>query len=222
MTRIAVIHTTTATVETFKTLATEMIPGCQVFNIVDDSILPLLAENGGNLGPIETRMVQYARFAEQSGACIILEACSSIGELAAAMRAAVSIPVIRVDEAMAAAAVERANRIGVAATLPTTLGPTTRLLQEKAGQCDRDTDIKTVLIEGAYQKLMAGDRAGHDELLVSGLAELAKQTDVVVLAQASMARVIPGLPEELQDRFLSSPRLAMEQLKRSLDVSPRH
>jgi|WetSurMetagenome_2_1015567.scaffolds.fasta_scaffold1176906_1 hypothetical protein len=95
MTRIVVIHTTTATVETFKTLAAEMIPGCQVFNIVDDSILPLLAENDGNVKIVEERMVQYARFAEQSGAASVLEACSSVGELAAVMQAAVSIPVKR-------------------------------------------------------------------------------------------------------------------------------
>src|SRR5512142_425460 len=101
MTRIAILHTTTATVETFKTLAAELMPGCQVFNLVDDSVLPLLAENGGNLNIVAERMVQYARIAEQSGACSLLEACSSVGELVAAMRAAVSIPVIRVDETMA-------------------------------------------------------------------------------------------------------------------------
>src|SRR5512138_254434 len=151
MNRIAIIHTTTATVETFKTLVAEMIPGYQVFNIVDDSILPLLAENGGNTNIFEERMVQYARFAEQSGACSLLEACSSVGELVEAMRAAVSIPVIRVDEAMAEAAVKQANCIGVAATLPTTLGPTSRLLKEKAHQNGKDTDIRTTLIEGAYQ-----------------------------------------------------------------------
>ncbi len=222
MTRIAILHTTTATVETFKTLAAEMIPGSQVFNIVDDSILPLLAEKDGALNVVAERMIQYARFAEQSGACSLLEACSSVGELVEAMRTAVSIPVIRVDDGMTEAAVKQASRIGVAATLPTTLGPTSRLLLEKARQMDKSMDIRTALIEGAYQKLMAGDRAGHDELLSTGLAELASQTDAVVLAQASMARVVPSLPKELQGKFLSSPRLAVDQLKRSLNESAGH
>ncbi len=222
MTRIAIIHITTATVETFKALAAEMLPGCHVINIVDDSILPLLAENGGNIEPIRERMVQYACLAQQSGAGIALEACSSVGELVAEMRAAVSIPVIRVDEAMAEAAVTRADRIGVAATLPTTLGPTSRLLQQKAAAMGKAVEMQTLLIEGAYQKLMSGDRAGHDQLLCAGLAELAARTDMVVLAQASMARVVPGLPAGLQGKFLTSPRLAVEQMQRTLNASSVH
>ena len=54
----------------------------QVINFVDDSILPQLAENGGNVSDVQDRLVSYARFAEQAGAHIILEAWSSVGELA--------------------------------------------------------------------------------------------------------------------------------------------
>ena len=43
-----------------------------------------------------------------------------------------------------------------------------------------------------------------------------EQVDVVVLAQASMARVLPHLPEDLRDKFLTSPRLGMERVKTAL------
>jgi aspartate/glutamate racemase len=213
MTKLAIIHTTPATVESMKALAAEVLPGCEVVNFVDDSILPQLAQNGADLGAVEERLIHYARFAEQVGADVILEACSSVGEVVAKMRKAVSVPIVRIDEAMAEEAVQRGARLGVAATLQTTLGPTARLLRSKAEAAGRQVEVKPLLIEGAYQKLMSGDREGHDNLLVQSLQELARQVDIVVLAQASMARVLPGLPPAERTRIMSSPRLAMEQVR---------
>lgn len=213
MTRLAIIHTTPATVDSMKVLAGEILPGYEVINFVDDSILPQLIRNGGNLAEVEERLVAYARFAEQAGADLLLEACSSVGELVEKMQAAVSIPIIRVDEAMAEIAVRRGQRIGVAATLPTTLGATRRLLEQKASQIGKAIQLEEMLIQGAFEKLSVGDRAGHDALLLEGLGRLADRMDVVVLAQASMARVVPQLPIETQPKFLSSPRSAMEQVK---------
>ena len=132
MPKLAIIHTTPATVDPMKALAAEMLPGSELVNFVDDSILPQLGQNGGNLADVEERLVHYARFAEQVGAHVILEACSSVGEVVAKMQSAVSIPIVRIDEAMAERAVQRGKRLGVAATLPTTLQPTARLLQAKA------------------------------------------------------------------------------------------
>jgi aspartate/glutamate racemase len=213
MTKLAIIHTTSATVDSMKALAAEMLPGSELVNFVDDSILPQLAKNGGNLTEVEERLIHYARFAEQVGADVILEACSSVGEVVTKMQSAVSIPIVRIDEGMAEQAVQRGERLGVAATLPTTLQPTTRLLRAKAQLAGKQVEVTPLLIEGAYQKLMAGDREGHDDLLVEKLQELARAVDVVVLAQASMARVLPRLSPADQDKILISPRLAMQRVK---------
>ena len=109
-----------------------------------------------------------------------------------------------------------ASTIGVAATLATTLNPTTRLLQAKAQAAGRAIDIRPLLIDSAYEKLMQGDREGHDSLLVDALSELARSVEVVVLAQASMARVLPRLPEAERSKCLSSPRLGMERVRQTL------
>ena len=216
MSKLAIIHTTPATVESMKALAAEVLPGCDLVNFVDDSILPQLASNGGDLRGVEERLIHYARFGEQVGADVILEACSSVGEVVTKMQAAVSIPIVRIDEAMAEEAVQRGNRLGVAATLQTTLAPTARLLQAKAAAAGRQVEITPLLIEGAYQKLMAGDREGHDTLLIEKLQDLARDMDVVVLAQASMARVLPGIPEAERSKFMSSPRLAMQRVEKEI------
>jgi Asp/Glu/hydantoin racemase len=213
---LAIIHTTTATVDSLKELAAEMMPGIQVINFVDDSILPQLARNGGNLTEVEDRVVQYARFAQDAGADVILEACSSVGELVDKMQRAVRVPVVRIDSAMAKEAVSRGGSIGVAATLPTTLRPTTALLEGAGRGRQAPVAVEPVLVQGAYEKLISGDRDGHDALLAGALADLAHRVDTVVLAQASMARVLPRLPAEIRDKFLTSPRSAMVRVKELL------
>ena len=42
----------------------------------------------------------------------------------------------------------------------------------------------------SFQALMSGDAAGHDARVSDALRALAPQVDVIVLAQASMARVV--------------------------------
>lgn len=216
MPTLAIIHTTPVTLEPLKALALELLPGTALRNIVDDSILPQLLASGGDLRALERRLVSYAAFAEEAGADAILSACSSVGELVPAMRSAVRVPVVRIDEAMAEAAVEGARRLGVAATLPTTLGPTMRLLQEKAEAAGREVTLEPLCAQGAYARLMAGDAEGHDRVLAEALAALAERNERVVLAQASMARVLPLLPDALQGAFLTSPRLAMARVKQAL------
>lgn len=214
---LAIIHTTVATVDPLRALAAELLPGYQVVNVVDDSVLPQLARNGGDVDAVSERLIGYARFAEQGGADAILSACSSVGALAAQMRAQVTIPLVRIDEAMAEEAVRRGTRIGVAATLQTTLNPTMRLVEQKAQEHGKAVEITPLLAGGAYQKLMAGDKAGHDADLAAALAELAAQVDVIVLAQASMARVVPSLPADQQSKCLTSPRLSMERVRAVLE-----
>ena len=209
--KLAIIHTTPLTIAPLKELAMELLPGCEVINLMDDSILPQLAATGGDLSSVEARMLSYASIAESLGADCVLSACSSVGELVAAMETIVTVPIVRIDEAMAELAVAKGSRIGVAATLNTTMRPTLALLEKKASEAGKLVQFVSVLAEGAYRKLLAGDNKGHDEELYYALKELVEQTDIVVLAQASMARIARQLPEELQGRCLTSPRLGMER-----------
>ncbi len=214
---LAIIHTTPVTVEPLKALAAELLPSYDVVNFVDDSILPQLKRNDGDIQAVTGRLLSYARFAEEVGADVILSACSSVGGVVARMQQQVAIPVVRIDEAMAEAAVQRGRRIGVAATLTTTLNPTMQLVQSKADAAGVAVEIVPLVADTAYQKLLAGDKAGHDAELASALSDLAASVDVVVLAQASMARVVSSLPPDEQHKYLSSPRLGMERVKAVLE-----
>jgi hypothetical protein len=168
---LAIIHTTPVTIEPLKSLAAEYMPGCRVVNVMDDSILLQLAENGGDVEAVKDRLCTYAFTAERLGVDCILNACSSVGEVVAEMRNRVTIPVVRIDEAMAERVVQLGRRIGVVATLNTTLRPTLALLEAKAAEANKPVEFLPSLAETAYRRLMADDKDGHDEELSALAAE---------------------------------------------------
>ena len=151
--------------------------------------------------------------AEEAGADFILVTCSSIGRAVEAAAEKAKIPVLRVDQPMADQAVAIGRNVGVVATLPTTLDPTADLIRRRANLADREVVIEERLCEGAFAALMDGDSEAHDAAVALALRDLSAGCDVIVLAQASMARVAEALPaEEKPVPVLSSPALAIQHL----------
>jgi hypothetical protein len=99
------------------------------------------------------------------------------------------------------------------ATLPTTLEPTADLIQRRAAKAGKKITLTSRLCEGAFDALMSGDGAKHDAMVAAALKELSKQVEVIVLAQASMARVVDGLSAaDKRVPILASPGLAVDYL----------
>jgi Asp/Glu/hydantoin racemase len=211
--RLFLLHTSATLVPMFQKLCAAHLPGVDVFNIVDDSLIKDVI-SGGRLTPlISRRVLNHLASAEEAGADRILVTCSSIGPAVDAASPLIGVPVLRVDQPMADRAVATGPRIGVIATLPTTLEPTADLVRRRALYAGRTIDLVSRLCEGAFDALMSGDAARHDAMVGAALADLATRVDVIVLAQASMARVVDGLPPETRRiPILASPSLAIEHL----------
>lgn len=215
MTRVAVLHTSFVfvTVEpAINDLLAELLPDAEVLHFVDSDVLAQVGREGGISDASTSRMVHLAQAAEAAGADIIFNACSSLGPTMDVARGVVSTPIVKIDDAMALEAATTGRNIGVLATVPTTLGPTSDLISAKAAENGRDVTIHQRLTEGAFKVLMDGDRETHDSMVSSEAAELAKDVDVIVLAQASMARLAPRLAAETGLPVLASPRLGVTDL----------
>lgn len=211
--RLAYIHTVAGLTATFKALSEELLPGVDFFHIVDESLLQNTIRANQLTPQTMHRLLRLVISAEEAGADLAMITCSSMGPAVEASRPFVNIPVLRVDEPMAELAVQSGATIGVAATLQTTLEPTANLISNVAARQGKSLRLISKLCEGAFQAVISGDAARHDQLVAAGLQELISQVDVVVLAQASMARVVENLPAETRRiPILSSPRLAVEYL----------
>ena len=211
---LGLIHTSATLIPVFQGLAQKYLPGTQLFNIVDDSLVKNIISRGGEAGPaIYKRVLDYVKSAEDAGADYILVTCSSIGAAVEAAAEKVAVPVLRVDQPMADLAVKTGKRIGVIATLQTTLQPTADLVERRAKLANKEIELKAALCEGVFDALMAGDAAKHDRLVADALKQLAREVDVILLAQASMARVVDTLSEA--DKcvpILTSPPNALEYI----------
>jgi Asp/Glu/hydantoin racemase len=210
---LALVHTSATLVPVFAQLCKAKLPGVEVFNIADDSLIKDVIRRGELTPPTARRVVQHVASAAEAGAEYILVTCSSIGRAVETAAGLVGVPVLRVDQPMADQAVQTGRRIGVVATLPTTLEPTADLIQRRAQRAGKQVEITSRLCEGAFEALMSGDAARHDAMVASALRDLSRQVDVIVLAQASMARVVEGLAaEDKRVPILASPGIAVDYL----------
>jgi Asp/Glu/hydantoin racemase len=201
----------------FNDLARRTLGDAGVFHMVDESLIRNTIAAGRLEKSTVHRLVHQIESAGSAGADAVLVTCSSIGPGVDAARPLFEFPILRIDEAMAERAVGVGRRIGVVATLSTTLAPTVALMRATAARLGRDTDVVDRLCAGAFEAVLAGDTATHDKMVAGALADLAQSVDVIVLAQASMARVVDQLPESARPvPILSSPALAMEQAAETL------
>lgn len=217
--KLGLIHTSATLVPVFKDLIDQYLfdKDLNVFNIVDDSLIGNTIERNELTYDTQRRVVDYVGSAQAAGADFIMVTCSSIGPAVEAAASLTGVPVLRVDQPMADQAVLMGTKIGVVATLPTTLVPTQDLVRRRAIAAGKEVEITAKLCDGAFEALMGGAPGKHDEMVAAALKELSTQVDVIVLAQASMGRVVGQLAEEDKKvPILASPPIAMEHLAKVL------
>lgn len=214
MKKIGIIHTTPATIASLNALVKEKIPDTEVVNILDDSILGDMRENH-DVEFVRKRWISYAETLEKLGVDAVLSACSTVGSFAEEADRVLSIPVYRIDEAMCEKAVESGRTISVFATLQSTLTPTVDLVRRKAKEAGKDVMVQTFLVEGAYSALMEGNKELHDIKIAEAVGAVMDRSDVVVLAQASMASAVRAEGDAAK-KILTSPVLGIEKLGRDL------
>jgi Asp/Glu/hydantoin racemase len=220
--RLALIHTVRSLVPVFGALTRELAPDVTTTDVVDEALLEEAVAAGKVPPATAERLERHVRRALDDGADAVLVTCSSMGAVVDELRARHGWPLLRVDEAMVDAALAAGSRIGVVATLGSTLRPTAALVSRRArqlGRDDRSVEVVTRLVDGAFASLKAGDLDAHDAAVRAALRELIPQVDAIVLAQASMARVADtlGPGETAATPILSSPRLGVGRAAELLD-----
>lgn len=163
------------------------IGGVSVNNIMDDSLLSSTVADGGMTPITASRMLHYAKAAEESGADGIIVTCTSVNQATKFIRPLLSIPIVNIEEPVAEQAVAAGKKIGILASLPTSPIAIERTMREKAAEQGKEIEIVTRVADGAFDVLCAGDRAKHDEMLCEALYELAKEVDCIAFAQISMS-----------------------------------
>jgi aspartate/glutamate racemase len=183
-----------------------------IMNYQDPSILQEARDNGKLTAGCARRLMDLYEKAVADGAQILFNICSSVGDvakLAKPLYELSGIKFVRIDEEMAFAAVRAANRIGIVATLQTTLQPTARLVQDCASALGKEIVIVDALAEGAFGL----NQEQFKEMLINTGAKVKDQVDVLLFAQGSMAYAEEEVSAALQIPVFSSVRFGAAAVK---------
>lgn len=215
--KVALVYTS-FTPELIETLEAEVRkalgPNAELFSLKDPSLLAEIRDAGYVTPTAAARLMGMYCDAVAQGADAILNICSSAGEIADAFQSAakyIGVPVVRIDEEMCREAVRLGGRIGVLATLPTTLEPTKNTLRRVAREMGRHVELVDGLVDA-----FGADQDRFRALLIDAARGLSDDVDVIVLAQGSMAYVERDIEAAVGRPTLSSPRFGAAALRDAL------
>ncbi|MBS1229659.1 MAG: Asp/Glu/hydantoin racemase [Proteobacteria bacterium] len=213
MKKVYIIQTSLVSQAELNALFAELVPDAKVHNLVDDSLLYDVMQNGGITPNVIARMCAYVQAAANNGADLIFNQCSSVGEAADIAAKLVAVPLLKVDSPMAEKAVALGTRIGVVATVQSTMQPSCKLIRAKAAEAGKSVEIVEYLVDGALAVLLKeNDRAKHNAMVLDSVRRAEAQCDVIVLAQGSMTVLLPELTN-ISKPVLTSPRLGVERAR---------
>jgi Asp/Glu/hydantoin racemase len=207
------IHAVTTAIPPILQAFREGWPEAEVSNLLDDDLMPAHRRDGGLSVGITRRICELALYAARTGAHGILFTCSVFTAAEDLAKQLVSIPLLKPDEAMVAAALDRGKRIGVVSTNPPAAPAAEIQLRSAAAARGMDIEVVTALADGAIAAMNAGDTATHDRLIAEAAAKLSAAVDVICLAQVSMALARAEVQARVNVPVLTSPATAVARLK---------
>lgn len=227
--RIALIHALEESVMPIRDAFARLWPEARGADLLDASLSADLLAAGRLDDAMMQRFLTLGRYAAtgtgadagtgtgtgtgQGDTRAVLFTCSAFGPAIDGVKADLSIPVLRPNEAAFAEALEAGSRIALVVTYPPSLPALTHELEQMAAARGQSISITPILANGALQALKAGDGAGHDALVLEACKNLGSQ-DAIVLGQFSLARAATALMPHVEGPIFTTPDSAVRALRR--------
>lgn len=179
--RIACLHTAESNIALFDAVSGD---GLTLTHTLRSDLLTRAEAAGGLTEALREEAAGVLR-GLATGVDAVLLTCSTVGP--AVELAQGTVPVLRVDQALARQAVNQAGteRLLVLYAVATTLAPTRAIF---AAEARPETKLEFALVPGAWDRFRAGDVAGYHQAVADAAdAAFAAGVAVVALAQASMS-----------------------------------
>ena len=192
---LGIIHAVNLTIRAMQPFLEKYVPDIDVMHLCDDTIQRDNIRAGVGVIPKTNyfKFAQYAHNLQEAGADMILLACSTFNYAAELARAMIDIPIMQIDRPMMELAVCQGRRVGLLATLSTTVPSSERLLRIVAAEQKKEVEVITVLREEAFRAIQKGDTDTHNSILLEEIDKLSGKVDCIVMAQLSMSALAPQL-----------------------------
>ena len=221
--RIALVHALAESVEPIHEAFAREWPGAVTFDLLDTSLSRDLAHAGSLRPDMVERFLTLGRYAAstsgEGGATKgVLFTCSAFGPAIDAVKSAVSVPVLRPNEAAFERALARGGRIGLLVTFEPSLAALERELHAMARSRGMEIQVTGRVVKGALQLLSAGHGAAHDQKVVAAVDTM-PTVDTLILGQFSLARAAAVIPRVDGREVLTTPSSAVAKMRELLRPS---
>ena len=206
---LSFLHTSPVHVATFRALLADLAPDIPTRHVVDESLLSEARLAGETTPALKERIASTLLAMQDLGAAVVVCTCSTIGAIVEGLNGSMRAVLLRIDRPMAREAVARGSRIVVAATLASTLVPTHELIASAALQARKQVEIIDLPCETAWGYFEQGKQEAYLQEIAQQVQYAATLGDVIVLAQASMARA-SEFYTDLPVPVLTSPRSGLQ------------
>jgi aspartate/glutamate racemase len=217
--KLGIIHAALITSRAVQKYIDEVIPEVEVVHWVDDTIQNTNFACAPGTIPRKNyaKFVQAALSQQEYGVDLILLACSTFNRAAEHARPMIDVPILQIDRPMMDLAVRDGSRIGLLATVPTTVPASERLLRLAAEEAGREIEVKMRLCSEAFQVLKAGQPEKHNQMLLEEIDTLSDSVDAIVMAQVSMTALEPLLTDTRVPVY-NSGRTAFNRIRQLLEA----
>jgi aspartate/glutamate racemase len=192
---VGIIHAALISTKGVQPFIQEIIPEVTVVHVVDDTIQNSNFACQPGVIPKENffMFANYAHNLELAGVDLIMLACSTFNRAVEVARPMINTPMLQIDRTMMDLAVMNGRKIGLLATVPTTVPASERLLKLAAEEAGKEIEITIVLCTKAFEEIKKGNVDIHNELLLKEIELLSESVDAIVMAQVSMSALEPML-----------------------------
>jgi aspartate/glutamate racemase len=218
--KIGVIHAALISSKAVQPFIEDVIPEVKVLHHVEDTIQESNFASQPGVIP-KANFLKFANAAyklQEAGAELVMLACSTFNKAVENARPMIDVPLLQIDRPMMDLAVNAGSKIGLLATVPTTVPASERLLRQAAEDAGRSIEVNTTLSEKAFEAILKGDAESHNRILMEEIQAMSKENDAIVLAQVSMSALEPELNKaNLSVPVYNSGRTAFEEVRRVLE-----
>jgi Asp/Glu/hydantoin racemase len=216
--RIALIHALEESVRPAREAFAHHWPEAFAFDLLDTSLAIDRAEAGRLDDDMMARFRTLADYAATSGGkggrtAGILFTCSAFGPAIDAVKARVTIPVLRPNEAAFESALNMGDKLGLVVSFEPSRASLEEELRAMGKERRCDVTIRTEVAAGALEALKAGDGDRHDLLVADAAVRLAGHVDAIILGQFSLARAHDRVALGAGIPVITTPRSAVEGLR---------
>lgn len=213
--RVGLVHATLNALQPMTEAFQQYAPAIQTLHFLDEGLIADLNAAGKVTRPLIRRLIRLVEKAEEAGVDGVLLSCSSFTPYTPLINQLFDFPIVSIDFAMLAEAVQIGTKIGVIATVVTAAPITKQILEEIAAEKKKPIEIYTETLTDAFAALQNGEEHRHNQIIYDKVEEMSRTCDVVVLAQISMVRAMEGYTPQSKP-VLTSPESSIRSLLQQL------